>query len=63
MNIRNNSPAIYDFDIFARRISLFYKKNEKIGSSFGLFLTIIYILSSITIFILFLIMIFQKKRF
>jgi hypothetical protein len=63
MNIRNNSPAIYDFDIFARRISLFYNKNEKIGSSFGLFLTIIYILSSITIFILFLIMIFQKRDF
>ena len=63
MNIRNNSPAIYDFDIFARRICLFYKKNEKIGSEFGLILTIIYILSSITIFILFLIMIFQKRDF
>jgi hypothetical protein len=63
MNIVNISPALYDFDIFARRICLFYKKNEKIGSEFGLILTIIYILSSITIFILFFIMIYQKRDF
>jgi len=63
MNIINILPALYDFDIFARRICLFYNKNEKIGSNFGLILSILYILSSILIFIFFLLMIYQKKDF
>ena len=63
MNIVNISPALYNFDIFARRISLFYNKNEKIGSNFGLILTILYILSSIFIFIFFFIIIYQKRDF
>ena len=63
MNIVNISPALYNFDIFARRISLFYNKNEKIGSNFGLILTIVYILSTILIFIFFFIIIYQKREF
>ena len=35
---------IGDLDIFAKRLGLFYNGREKIGSPFGLTLTIIYIL-------------------
>ena len=63
MNVVDISPALYNIDIFARRISLFYNKNEKIGSNFGLILTILYILSSIFIFIFFFIIIYQKRDF
>ena len=40
-----------DFDIFAKRLGLFYNGREKIGSCFGFSLTIIYILASLFIFI------------
>ena len=63
MNVVDISPALYNIDIFARRINLFYNKNEKIGSNFGLILTILYILSSIFIFIFFFIIIYQKRDF
>ena len=63
MNVVDISPELYNIDIFARRISLFYNKNEKIGSNFGLILTILYILSSIFIFIFFFIIIYQKRDF
>ena len=42
---------ISDFDIFAKKLGLYHKGKEKIGSIFGLSLTIIYILVSLTIFI------------
>ena len=38
---------IFDFDIYARRISFFFNSKEKIGSLFGFVLTILYIVSSI----------------
>ena len=40
-----NFEKFSNFDIFAKRIGLYYKKKEKIGSAFGLTLSIIYILS------------------
>ena len=33
-----------DFDIFAKRLGLYYNGNERIGSFFGLSLTLIYII-------------------
>ena len=41
---------IFDFDIYSRRISFFVNGKEKIGSFFGFFLTIIYIISTIVLF-------------
>ena len=38
------------FDIYSKRAGFFYNNQEKIGSYFGLFLTIIYILISLTLF-------------
>ena len=50
-----------DLDIFAKRLGLFYNKREKIGSSFGFALTIIYILASFFIFIYYTISIVKKE--
>ena len=41
---------IFDFDIYARRISFFFNSKEKIGSLFGFILTILYITSVIILF-------------
>ena len=57
------SPEIYNFDIFAKNISLFYNNKDKIGSYFGLILTILYIISSLSIFIFFLIFTYQREDF
>ena len=40
-----------EFDIFAKRLGLFHNGKEKLGSYFGLTLTIIYIIISLSIFI------------
>jgi len=57
------SPEIFTFDIFAKKISLFYNAKDKIGSYFGLILTFLYIISSISIFIFFLVITYQRKDF
>ena len=57
------SPELYNFDIFARKISLFYNNKDKIGSYFGLILTLVYVISSLSIFIFFSRHHISKKRF
>ena len=52
---------IGDLDIFAKKLGLFYDGKEKIGSAFGLTLTIIYILASLFIFIYYTISIIKKE--
>ena len=52
---------IRDLDIFAKRLGLFYNGGEKVGSSFGLILTLIYILASIFILIFYTISIVKKE--
>ena len=42
-----------DFDIYSRRISFYYRNKEKFGSVFGFFLTILYIVISIIIFLIY----------
>ena len=39
------------FDMYSKRTSFFYKNHEKIGSYFGFFLTLVYIITSIILFI------------
>ena len=51
-----------NFDIYSNRASFYYNNREKIGSYFGLFLTILYILTSLIIFIYNLIITFQRKE-
>ena len=50
-----------DLDIFAKKLGLFYDRREKIGSAFGLTLTIIYIIASLSIFIYYTISIVRKE--
>ena len=52
---------IREFDIFAKRLGLFYNGGEKVGSLFGLILTIIYIIASIFILIYYTISIVKKE--
>ena len=40
-----------DFDMYSKKIGLFYQSKDNIGSKFGFFLTIIYILFSLGLFI------------
>ena len=47
----NFKPLYSDLDIFAKRLGLYHNGKEKIGSFFGLSLTIIYITISLSIFI------------
>ena len=50
---KSNGVIIFDLDMYSNRISFFYNNRERIGSLLGLFLTLIYILASLIIFILY----------
>ena len=52
---------ILDFDMYSKRIGLFYKNNEKIGSRFGLILTITYILASLSLFLIYSLDVIKHK--
>ena len=52
---KNEGINLLDFDIYSNRISLFSNNRERIGSYFGLFLTIIYIMISIILIVFHLI--------
>ena len=42
-----------DFDIYSKRISFFYKNKEKLGSTFGFILTVLYAIISMILFFLY----------
>ena len=43
--------AYLDFDIYSRRISFFFANKEKMGSTFGFLLTILYAIISVILFL------------
>ena len=49
-------------DIYSRRIGFFYNNRERISSYCGLFLTFIYVVASIILFIYYMIMTTQRKE-
>jgi len=51
-----------NFDIYAKKTSFFYKNQERIGSYFGLFLTVFYILASLILLSYYLISTIQRKE-
>lgn len=51
-----------DFDIYAKRVGFFFQMKQKIGSYFGLFLTLSYIIISIVLFIYCLICVIQRTE-
>lgn len=58
----NTNFYFTDYDIYSKRIGLFFNKKEKIGSYFGLFLTISYIVLSLILFFILLIRTMQRKE-
>ena len=58
---KNSGIIIYDLDIYSNRISFFSDSRERIGSLFGLILTLINILASLVIFGVYLIETIQRK--
>lgn len=53
---------ILNFDIFAKRASFFYNNQEKIGSFFGLSLTLLYVIASIILFIYHIIITMRRQE-
>ena len=53
---------LINYDIYSKRIGFFFNNNEKIGSYFGLFLTVSYILISFILFFFLLIRTIQRKE-
>ena len=51
-----------NYDIFSNRIGFFFQNEEKIGTYFGLFLTLLYIIFSIILFILYMILTVQRSN-
>ena len=51
-----------NFDMYSKRTSFFYNNQERIGSCYGLFLTIIYILILLSLFLYYLIILFKRKE-
>ena len=50
-----------DFDMYSKRVGFFYNNKEKVGTPIGVFLTILYIISSLSIFIFFFNDIIKRK--
>ena len=50
------------FDIYSKRASFFYNNHEKIGSYFGLILTLIYISISLILFIYYIVFTMRRKN-
>ena len=53
---------ILNFDIFAKRAGFFFNNEEKIGSFFGLFLTLLYVIASIILFIYHVIITIRRQE-
>jgi hypothetical protein len=51
-----------DFDIYSRRISFFYQNKEKIGSSLGFMLTVLYAMISLALFLFYLIKSLKREE-
>ena len=59
---KNNGIIIFDLDMYSNRISFFSNNRERIGSWFGLFLTLIYILSSLIILTIYSLETIKRKE-
>ena len=58
----NPNINILNFDIYAKRASFFYNNQERIGSYFGLFLTMLYILASLILLCYYLISTIKRRE-
>ena len=53
--------TLFDVDIYAKKLGLFYKKKEKISSYFGFTLTLLYVFLSLLIFIIYTVQTFKHE--
>lgn len=51
-----------NYDIYSKRIGFYFNNSEKIGSYYGLCLTILYVISSLILFLVLLLRSIQKKE-
>ena len=51
-----------DFDIYSRRLSFFYKNKEKLGSTFGFILTVLYTIISLILFLIYFISTIRRQE-
>ena len=51
-----------EFDLYSRRLSFFYKNTEKMGSTFGFILTILYAITSIILFLIYFIKTIKREE-
>ena len=51
-----------DFDIYSRRLSFFYKSKEKLGSTFGFILTVLYTIISLILFLVYFINTIKRQE-
>jgi len=58
----NDKFSFIYYDIYSKRIGFFYNNHDKIGSYFGLFLTALYILITLILFLFLLIRTIQRKE-
>ena len=58
----NDKYNLVNYDIYSKRIGFYFNKSEKIGSYYGLFLTILYIITSLILFFILLLRSIQKKE-
>ena len=58
----SSKMSLLDLDIYSRRIGFFYHNRETIRSYCGLFLTFIYVVASIILFIYYMIMTAQRRE-
>ena len=51
-----------DFDIYSKQIGLFYKNKEKMSTPFGKLLSVIYFITSLSLFVTYIIDIIKRKK-
>ena len=52
----------FNFDMYSKRTSFFFNNEEKISSYFGFFLTLVYILTSISLFIYQILIVIRREE-
>ena len=57
-----SKASFVKYDMYSKRISFFYNNNEKIDSYFGLFLTFVYIVASLGLFIYQIVIAFEREE-
>ena len=58
----NQKMPFFNFDMYSKRTRFFFNNEEKISSYFGFFLTLVYILTSISLFIYQILIVIRREE-